>query len=257
MERFLSRTNAFSLMDEAFFEDHFEKCPDAYRERFFGFLVGEAGVTQLLHFIAEMRGLQVTPLDPTWIAQVYEVRGALDAQALVDQYAALRPDVLMGGGAANFLPQAARVFPGLNQIRVSEAEAQALSPALIERLMTEMTPLIEEAVKKAVKAELKSAHDALNTRLEADADALPDRGLTGPDLAGHRLVHQHDHRQVQVVAAFGGAVVLVGIGHAAPRVDDQVAGAQMLLAEVVGGSTLRVFITRPAGTSHSSARSQP
>lgn len=68
----------------------------------------------------------------------------------------------------DFLPQAARVFPGLNQIRVSEAEAQALSPALIERLMTEMTPLIEEAVKKAVKAELKSAHDALNTRLEAE-----------------------------------------------------------------------------------------
>jgi DNA-binding GntR family transcriptional regulator len=27
------------------------------------------------------RGLQVTPLDPTWIAQVYEVRGALDALA--------------------------------------------------------------------------------------------------------------------------------------------------------------------------------
>ena len=68
----------------------------------------------------------------------------------------------------DFLPQAARVFPGLNQIRVSEAEAQALSPALIERLMTEMTPLIEEAVKKAVKAELKSAHDAWNTRLEAE-----------------------------------------------------------------------------------------
>lgn len=28
------------------------------------------------------RGLQVTPLDPTWIAQVYEVRGALDALAV-------------------------------------------------------------------------------------------------------------------------------------------------------------------------------
>jgi hypothetical protein len=68
----------------------------------------------------------------------------------------------------DFLPQATRVFPSLNQIRVSEAEVQALSPVLIERLMTEMTPLIEEAVKKAVKAELKSAHDALNTRLEAE-----------------------------------------------------------------------------------------
>lgn len=28
------------------------------------------------------RGLQVTPLDPAWIAQVYEVRGALDALAV-------------------------------------------------------------------------------------------------------------------------------------------------------------------------------
>lgn len=65
-------------------------------------------------------------------------------------------------------PQAAKVFPALNQIRVSEAEARALSPELIERLMAEMAPLIEEAVKKAVKGELKAAQQALNTRLEAE-----------------------------------------------------------------------------------------
>lgn len=68
----------------------------------------------------------------------------------------------------DFLPQVTRVFPGLNQIRVNESEARALSPELIERLMAEMTPLIEDAVKKAVKAELKSAQEALNNRLEAE-----------------------------------------------------------------------------------------
>lgn len=68
----------------------------------------------------------------------------------------------------DLLPQAARIFPALNQIRLSEAEAQSLSPELVERLMTEMAPLIEEAVKKAVKGELKAAQQALNTRLEAE-----------------------------------------------------------------------------------------
>ena len=58
--------------------------------------------------------------------------------------------------------------PVLNSLQISEEEVRGLSPELVERLMAEMAPLIEEAVRKAVKAELKSAQDALSTRLEAE-----------------------------------------------------------------------------------------
>jgi hypothetical protein len=84
---------------------------------------------------------------------------------LTEVYEGAVPDL---SARPDFLPQAARIFPNLNQIRVSEAEARALSPELVERLMAEMAPLIEEAVKKAVKSELKAAQEALNTRLEAE-----------------------------------------------------------------------------------------
>lgn len=84
---------------------------------------------------------------------------------LTEVYEGAAPDL---SARADFLPQAAQVFPALNQIRVSEEEARALSPELIERLLAEMGPLIEEAVRKAVKAELKAAQEALNTRLEAE-----------------------------------------------------------------------------------------
>lgn len=84
---------------------------------------------------------------------------------LTEVYEGATPDL---SARPDFLPQAARIFPSLNQIRVSETEARALSPELIERLMAEMAPLIEEAVKKAVKSELKVAQEALNTRLEAE-----------------------------------------------------------------------------------------
>lgn len=84
---------------------------------------------------------------------------------LTEVYEGAVPDL---AARPDFLPQAARIFPALNQIRVSEAEARALSPELVQRLMAEMAPLIEEAVKKAVKAELKAAQEALNTRLEAE-----------------------------------------------------------------------------------------
>ena len=84
---------------------------------------------------------------------------------LTEVYEGTVPDL---SARPDFLPQVARIFPNLNQIRVSEAEARALSPELVERLMAEMAPLIEEAVKKAVKSELKAAQEALNTRLEAE-----------------------------------------------------------------------------------------
>ena len=84
---------------------------------------------------------------------------------LTEVYEGATPDL---AARPDFLSQAARIFPALNQIRVNETEARALSPELIERLMTEMAPLIEEAVRKAVKAELKAAQEALNTRLEAE-----------------------------------------------------------------------------------------
>lgn len=84
---------------------------------------------------------------------------------LTEVYEGAVPDL---AARPDFLPQAARIFPALNQIRVSEAEARALSPELVERLMAEMAPLIEEAVRKAVKAELKAAQEAMNSRLEAE-----------------------------------------------------------------------------------------
>ena len=49
------------------------------------------------------RGLQVTPLDPTWIAQVYEVRGALDGLAVrlaAERRTPLDPALLANGRAA-------------------------------------------------------------------------------------------------------------------------------------------------------------
>ena len=49
------------------------------------------------------RGLQVTPLDPAWIAQVYEVRGALDtlaARLAAERHAPLDPALIERGRAA-------------------------------------------------------------------------------------------------------------------------------------------------------------
>jgi DNA-binding GntR family transcriptional regulator len=49
------------------------------------------------------RGLQVTPLDPTWIAQVYEVRGALDglaARLAAERRTRIDPALITRGRAA-------------------------------------------------------------------------------------------------------------------------------------------------------------
>ena len=49
------------------------------------------------------RGLQVTPLDPAWIAQVYEVRGALDALAVrlaAERRTRIDPALIQRGRAA-------------------------------------------------------------------------------------------------------------------------------------------------------------
>lgn len=49
------------------------------------------------------RGLQVTPLDPAWIAKVYEVRGALDALAArlaADRKTRIDPQLIARGRAA-------------------------------------------------------------------------------------------------------------------------------------------------------------
>lgn len=69
------------------------------------------------------------------------------------------------GEALSFSEQLAS--PIIDEIKIA-ASAATLSPELLEQLMVEMQPLIQEAVKKAVKAELQYANEALGTRLEAE-----------------------------------------------------------------------------------------
>ncbi len=60
-------------------------------------------------------------------------------------------------------------FPNLNQAANPNDEVPDAIPAeLIEAVLSEMMPLIQAAVKKAVRQELENAEQSLGSQLEAD-----------------------------------------------------------------------------------------
>lgn len=60
-------------------------------------------------------------------------------------------------------------FPTLNQIASPGNDVPDAIPAeLIETVLSEMMPLIQAAVKKAVRQELENAEQSLGSQLEAD-----------------------------------------------------------------------------------------
>jgi len=86
------------------------------------------------------RGLLVTPLDPAWIAQIYEVRGALDA--LAARLAAGPPRVVLDLGSVHFIDSTGLgiVLGALRRVRVAGG---VLRVVVVEPQLTDLFTLLE------------------------------------------------------------------------------------------------------------------
>lgn len=132
------------------------------------------------------RGLLVTPLDPAWIAQIYEVRGALDA--LAARLAAGRRAVL----EPKLIEQGRRAARGKNIEAMIEADVafhNALYAASGNPLITQSAQLHWVHLRRVMGAVLQHARqrDAIWDEHAAIAAAI----ARGDAERAMRLVDQH------------------------------------------------------------------
>jgi len=142
------------------------------------------------------RGLLVTPLDPAWIAQVYEVRGALDA--LAARLAAERRAVL----DARLVEQGRRAARGRNIEAMIEADMafhNALYAASGNPLIAQSAQLHWVHLRRVMGAVLQQARqrEALWDEHEAIAAAI----ARGDSEAAVGLVDRHGRQASQNLLA--------------------------------------------------------
>ena len=169
-----------------------------------GFSVSRQPVLQALRLLkkdgfvedAPGRGVQVTPMDVHWIAQVYQVRGSLDALAVrlaTEQGAKIDPEVMQQGRK-------------VHQTRDVQAMIQADLAFHRAIYQASGNPLIEQSInlhwhhlKRVMGAVLQSSHQRQTVWDEHEAIA---KAIAAGDADGAvRLVQEHAHEaSVQLTA---------------------------------------------------------
>jgi DNA-binding GntR family transcriptional regulator len=143
-------------------------------------LVGNAG---------RSRGLQVTPLDPAWIAQVYEVRGALDtlaARLAAERRATMDPALIAQGRAAVHTGDIKAMIDA--DLAFHRALYQASANPLIEQSALLHWHHIRRAMGEALR------HDSLRDPVWDEHAAIAQAVAQGEVARAEALMREHSHQ---------------------------------------------------------------
>lgn len=143
-------------------------------------LVGNAG---------RSRGLQVTPLDPGWIAQVYEVRGALDtlaARLAAERRASMDPALIAQGRAAVHTGDIKAMIDA--DLAFHRALYQASANPLIEQSALLHWHHIRRAMGEALR------HDSLRDPVWDEHAAIAQAVAQGDVARAEALMREHSHQ---------------------------------------------------------------
>lgn len=135
------------------------------------------------------RGLQVTPLDPAWIAQVYEVRGALDtlaARLAAERRTRIDPALIERGRAA------VRSGDIKTMIDADFAFHQALYQASANPLIGQSALLHWQHIRRAMGEALK--HDFLREPVWDEHAAIAQAVAEGDAGRAEALMREHSHQ---------------------------------------------------------------
>ncbi len=135
------------------------------------------------------RGLQVTPLDPAWIAQVYEVRGALDtlaARLAAERHAHIDP---------------ALIEQGRRSVAAGDIKAMIDADLAFHRALYQASanPLIEQSallhwhhIRRAMGEALR--HDSLRDPVWDEHAAIAQAVAQGDAALAEALMREHSHQ---------------------------------------------------------------
>lgn len=135
------------------------------------------------------RGLQVTPLDPAWIAQVYEVRGALDTLATrlaAERHAHIDP---------------ALIEQGRRSVAAGDIKAMIDADLAFHRALYQASanPLIEQSallhwhhIRRAMGEALR--HDSLRDPVWDEHAAIAQAVAQGDAALAEALMREHSHQ---------------------------------------------------------------
>lgn len=156
------------------------------------------------------RGLQVTPLDPGWLAQVYEVRGALDALAVrraAERRTRLEPALLARGRKAVARGDIKAMIDA--DLAFHRALYQAAGNPLIEQSALLHWQHIRRAMGEALQ------HSALRESVWDEHQAIAQAVAAGDTQGAESLMRRHSEQasahlsqQLGEAAATNNSVVL-------------------------------------------------
>lgn len=135
------------------------------------------------------RGLQVTPLDPAWIAQVYEVRGALDtlaARLAAERHAHIDPTLIEQGR------QAVEAGDIKAMIDADLAFHSALYQASANPLIEQSALLHWHHIRRAMGEALQ--HDGLRDPVWDEHAAIAQAVALGDAEHAEALMREHSHQ---------------------------------------------------------------
>lgn len=135
------------------------------------------------------RGLQVTPLDPAWIAQVYEVRGALDtlaARLAAERRAHVDPALIEQGR------QAVEAGDIKAMIDADLAFHRALYQASANPLIEQSALLHWHHIRRAMGEALQ--HDGLRDPVWDEHTAIAQAVAQGDAEHAEALMREHSHQ---------------------------------------------------------------
>jgi DNA-binding GntR family transcriptional regulator len=135
------------------------------------------------------RGLQVTPLDPAWIAQVYEVRGALDtlaARLAAERRASMDPALIEQGRAAVHTGDIKAMIDA--DLAFHRALYQASANPLIEQSALLHWHHIRRAMGEALR------HDSLRDPVWDEHAAIAQAVAQGDVARAEALMREHSHQ---------------------------------------------------------------
>lgn len=135
------------------------------------------------------RGLQVTPLNPAWIAQVYEVRGALDtlaARLAAERHAHIDPALIEQGRAAVHTGDIKAMIDA--DLAFHRALYQASANPLIEQSALLHWHHIRRAMGEALQ------HDGLRDPVWDEHAAIAQAVAQGDVARAEALMREHSHQ---------------------------------------------------------------
>ncbi len=143
------------------------------------------------------RGLQVAPLDPAWIAQVYEVRGALDTLAarLAAQRGARLDPALIARGR-----EAVRSGDIRAMIDADLAFHQALYRASGNPLIEQSALLHWQHIRRAMGTALQ--HDVLREPVWDEHAAMAEAVAAGDAPRAETMMREHSAQASQYLSSF-------------------------------------------------------